>query len=100
MLHGRFLLLNSANIRHPWTLMEIAGKLLQLLRSAYGVDVDAPIVFIAHPASQSKSRSLFLDKPTEADALHATGNEPAPGLMPVTQVGLSAGVTSGFLSPS
>lgn len=107
MLHGRFLLINPANFGHPWTHPQIAGKFVQLLEVSHRVDLDAAIVFIAHPPAKTQSLRLVFHKPAESDSLNAPRNEPAAGLFslaptasPALQTLLSAPLSRGLLTAS
>jgi hypothetical protein len=79
LLHGRFLLFNSTNFRRARAAMQKRGKAIEGFGVADGVNLDAPIVFIADPATKPNFVGRLLDEPAEPNALYASGDEPAAG---------------------
>ena len=76
MLHGSFLLFNSANLSHAGTHVQKRGQLLQLILSTDRINLYPAIVFIANPAADTDPARILLDEPAEPDALHASRHKP------------------------
>jgi hypothetical protein len=58
--------------------MEQRSQAVQLIGSANSVDLNAPVIVIAHPARDTDLPGVLLDKPAESDPLHAAGHKPTP----------------------
>ncbi len=71
MLHGGFLLFNSAYFGHARSFIQIGRKLIELVSSADRIDVHTTVVFVAHPPAYTDRGRVFFYKPAEPDALHA-----------------------------
>ena len=80
MLHGSFLLFNSANLSHAGPPVQQPRQFLQLIHSADRINVYPAIVFIANPAADTDPARILLDEPAEPDALHASRHKPSPSL--------------------
>lgn len=80
MLHVSFLLFNPAHIRHARSLIKKSGEFVELIRGACGVNLHAPVIFVANPAAQTDADGVLFDEPAESNTLHAAGNIPAAGL--------------------
>ena len=76
-MHGGFLLFNTAYFRRSRAFMQEAGKVVQRSRRTDRINLHAPIVFVPHPTPQTERVGVCLDKPAEANALHATEHIPA-----------------------
>ena len=80
-MHGRFLLFNPANLSVNGSLMEVASELSELRRSSNRVDLYPAVIFVSDPAAQTKGGGLFLNEPSESDALDTSVNEPPARLL-------------------
>lgn len=80
MLHGSFLLFNCAHFGHARTSIKQRREPIELFGVADGVDLHAPVVFVAHPAAQAEFVRALLDEPAESDTLYPAGNKPPAGL--------------------
>ena len=79
LLHGRFALFNSADGGVRRTLLQQGGQLVQRSARPNGVNLHAPIGFVARPASKVKRSCVFFDEPAVADTLYVAGHKPASG---------------------
>jgi hypothetical protein len=80
LLHGSFLLFNSANLGHSGTLVKKCRQLLQLVRSADGVNLYPAIILISNPTADPEIVRILRDEPAEPDALHSSRHKPSPRL--------------------
>lgn len=80
LLHGSFLLFNSAHLGEAGALVEESSQVPQLIGCADGVNLDASVVFIAHPAAQAECMRVLFDEPAEPDTLYSAGDEPPASL--------------------
>ena len=81
MLHGCFLLFNSANIGQPRTGVQETSELVKLLMRTCCVNLHPAVILIAYPAPEADLHCVGLNKPAKSDTLHPTGNEPASPLL-------------------
>lgn len=80
LLDRGFLFFNAADFCHARTLVEEAGKFIQLVRHPDGVDLNAAVILVADPTPQTDTVRVLLYEPTESDPLHSAGDEPAARL--------------------
>lgn len=76
MLHGGFAFFNPAHIGHARSPMEQSGEFIQSIRRADGIDLDAAVILIAHPAAQTEALGVLPHEPAEPNPLHAPRNKP------------------------
>ena len=77
MLHGGFLLFNSAYVSHARSLVQKRSQLVQLIGRAGGVDLNPAIVFISDPAAHSDLDRLVLYEETKSNTLYAPRDKPS-----------------------
>jgi hypothetical protein len=64
----------------PWTLLQTGPQSDLLLARARGHHFNVTAFAVAHPSANADLRRFPFHKPTEADALNASGNKVAAGL--------------------
>jgi hypothetical protein len=79
LLHGRFVLFNSAHFGHGRSKVEISGEFIKVFGRADGVYLHGTVRFITDPSGQAQFGSFCGHKVTESDAMHTSGYHPASG---------------------
>jgi hypothetical protein len=77
LLHGSFLLFNSAYLGKARPLVEKRRQAMQLVRRTDGVNLYPAVVFITHPAVHPKPVRVVLDEGAKPDTLYSSRYQPA-----------------------
>jgi hypothetical protein len=77
LLHGGFLLFNSAYLSQARPLVQKCRKFSQLIGSAGRVDLNPAVIFVADPAAHPDKARVPLDKEAKSNALNTPRNKPA-----------------------
>ena len=78
LLHYGFLLFDTTNVRMARALVKEPRKFVQLVQSTDCINLDATVIFVAHPSPKTDTIGVLLHEPAEADPLHSPSDEPAP----------------------
>jgi hypothetical protein len=60
--------------------MQPCGKIVQLVRAANCINLDAAVVFISNPAGDADFLRVLRDKPAVSDALYVPRDKPGSSL--------------------
>ena len=70
LFHRRFHFLHASNFRPARTFPQESGEFGKLCLSSHGVHLNAPVIDIAHPASETDPRCRLLDEVAKTHSLH------------------------------
>ncbi len=97
-LKNSFGLVHGTDFREERAGVEVPGEAVELVFGSDGVDLHAPVIFVAHPASDADFTGTVHHEPAKTDALNATVHKPAAsaggGLLLVHLVSLASKKTA------
>jgi hypothetical protein len=80
LLHGRFLLFNSAYIGKQRPPMQPGGQQVQPVVRARRINLHSSVIFIANPSAKAQLCRALFDEPPETHPLHAAVHKPPSGM--------------------